>query len=712
MRAYYFLSLRAPKETGMLASPWIALNNQITLHKGDGSLDVEKDKDAVRSYFVSHVNPNMMVFPTLAEKIHYFVDEDYYIDFFKMYSEDDLIGVFEAAYRRNFRFGSYMSAYKFYNDYALKTDDGSQYLERYEDRIASCALYLAQGSVDSAHLFVSVMISQEYQPATPTFLNAGRKRSGELVSCFMDEVDDSLQAISRAQEYAAYLSSIGGGVAFNLSKLRARGEPIKGIEDRSSGVLPVMKMFENVFSYANQLGQRPGAGAVYLNIFHWDIEEFLDSKKVNADEAIRIKTLSLGVVVPSKFMDLCASGGDVLIFSPYTVFKEYGIYLDEMNMDEMYDTLANNPKVKKRTIQGRQLLVKIAQTQKESGYPYMIFIDNANNQHPLAGIGKIKFSNLCTEIMQLSEVSHIQYGDPIKIKRGISCNLGSLNIATVMDNKSLENAVYVATVMLTAVTNMTNIEHAPSIQKANDELHSIGLGAMNLHGYLAKNHIMYESNQARDFANVFFMMMNYYSIKASMAVAKSFGKAFKDFHKSDYASGEYFRKYTQHNIQPEYDNVAKLFQGMNIPTRNDWETLAQQVQQHGLYHAYRLTIAPNQSTSYVMNATASVMPITSVIETREYGNSQTFYPMPYLNDSTFFYYKSAYDMDQNKVMKLMSIIQQHVDQGISTILHIRGETDTRSIAKHFIVAHKLGLKSLYYTRTKKSQIDDCIGCEA
>ena len=521
-----------------------------------------------------------------------------------------------------------------------------------------------------------------------------------------------MQAISRAQEYAAYLSSIGGGVAFNISKLRARGEPIKGIENRSSGVLPVMKMFENVFSYANQLGQRPGAGAVYLNIFHWDIEEFLDSKKVNADETIRIKTLSLGVVIPSKFMELSEADEPVYIFSPYTVHKKYGIHLDDMNLDEMYDTLLKDDSIKKRAINGREMLVKIAQTQKESGYPYLMFVDNANRTHALSGIGKIKFSNLCTEIMQLSEVSHIQYGEPIEIKRGISCNLGSLNIATVMENNSLEKSVYAAMDMLTTVTDLTNIEHAPSIKKANEELHSVGLGTMNLHGFFAKNHITYESKQARDFVNVFFMMLNYYSIKRSMEIARKSGQSFMDFDKSDYATGKYFDKYILKSIAPEFDNITKLFEGAYIPSKDDWAGLAGQVKEHGLYHAYRLTIAPNQSTSYVMNATASIMPITNVIETREYGNSQTFYPMPFLNDSNFFYYRSAYEMDQLKVLKLVSVAQQHVDQGISTILHINGEDSTRSIAKYFIAAHKLGLKSLYYTRTRKSQIDDCIGCEA
>lgn len=696
----------------MQHQPWIQLNNQITQTKEDGSLNIEKDKLAVHTYFREYVNKKTVFFHSLKEKIDYLINHNYYINLYDMYNFETMKSVFQHVYDKKFRFGSYMSAYKFYNDYALKSDDGESILERYEDRIAVCALFLAQGNAKKAFDFAETMINQEYQPATPTFLNAGRKRAGEFVSCFLDEVDDSLKAISRAQETAAYLSSIGGGVAFNISKLRARGEPIKGIENRSSGVLPVMKMFENVFSYANQLGQRPGAGAVYLNIFHWDIGEFLDSKKVNADETIRIKSLSLGVIIPTHFMELCAAGKPVYIFSPYTVFKEYNIPLDEMNMGEWYDKLLENPKVKKRKINGRHLLVKIAQTQKESGYPYIMFVDNANKQHALKDLGRVKFSNLCTEIMQLSEVSTIQYGKPKEIRRGISCNLGSLNIATIMENHTIKSAVFAATDMLTTVSDITNLEHAASIKKANKELHSIGLGAMNLHGFLAKNFILYESEEARDFCNIFFMIVNYYSILRSNQIAKEKQQYFVGFEQSDYANGTYFKRYTHKDITPCYAKIAELFAHMPIPTAKDWQQLAQEVKKYGLYHAYRLAIAPNQSTSYVMNATASVMPITSVIETREYGNSQTYYPMPYLNDDNFFYYKSAYDMNQMKVLKLISVIQQHIDQGISTILHINGHDDTRQIAQYFIAAHKLGLKSLYYTRTRKSQIDECISCAA
>lgn len=694
----------------MQIKKWILLNNEVMIKKDD-DFQLEKDKEAVRSYFLDYVNKNTVFFYTLKEKIDYLIENNYYENLYEQYSFEDIMRVYALIYERKFRFPSFMSAFKFFQNYALRDDSGEKFLERYEDRVACIALYLAQGDVNQAIKYAELLVNQEYQPATPTFLNGGKRRSGELVSCFLDEIGDSLNSIGYAINSSMKLSSIGGGVSLNLSKLRGRSEAIKGVEGRASGVLPIMKLLEDVFSYANQLGQRPGAGAAYLNVFHSDIEEFLDCKKINVDEKVRIKSLSIGVIIPDKFMELAEKDEPFYIFYPHSVFRNYGQYLDEMDMNEMYQQLVDNPKVRKKRLSARVLLVKIAQTQKESGYPYLFFKDNANREHALKDIGQVKFSNLCTEIMQLSEVSEINdYYEKDNIHRGISCNLGSLNIATVMENKRIREAISVAIDALTVVTDISNIDVVPSIKKANEELHSVGLGAMNLHGFFAKNFIAYESIEALDFCNVFFMMMNYYSLERSMEIARDRGITFKDCDRSEYAKGTYFDKYVNADYHPKTEKVKSLFEGIHIPNIQDWQTLKEQVMQHGIYHAYRLAIAPNQSTSYIMTSTASVMPIVDTIEVREYGDSTTFYPMPYLTNDNFFFYKSAYDMDQKKVMKLIAVIQRHVDQGISTILHTKSSDTTRDLAKYYIYAHKIGLKSLYYTRTRKATIDECVSC--
>ncbi|PAD77579.1 ribonucleotide-diphosphate reductase subunit alpha, partial [Bacillus licheniformis] len=625
---------------------WIQLNNEIMIQK-DGKFQFDKDKEAVHSYFVDYINQNTVFFHDLKEKIDYLIKNDYYEEeFLSRYTFEEIKEVFKEAYAKKFRFPSFMSAFKFYNDYALKTNDKKKILERYEDRISIVALFFANGDKEKAKEFVRMMINQEYQPSTPTFLNAGRKRRGELVSCFLLEVNDSLNDISRAIDISMQLSKLGGGVSLNLSKLRAKGEAIKDVENATKGVVGVMKLLDNAFRYADQMGQRQGSGAAYLNIFHRDINDFLDTKKISADEDVRVKTLSIGVVIPDKFIELAREDKAAYVFYPHTVYKAYGEHLDEMDMNEMYDRLVEDPRVKKEKIHPRKMLEKLAMLRSESGYPYIMFQDNVNNVHANNHISKVKFSNLCSEVLQASQVSsYTDYGQEDEIGLDISCNLGSLNILNVMKNKSLEQTVKLATDSLTHVSETTNITNAPAVKKANKAMKSIGLGAMNLHGFLAQNNIAYESEEARDFANTFFMMMNFYSIERSAEIAKEKGETYHNYEGSAYATGEYFEKYVTQDFSPKFEKVAKLFEGMHIPTKEDWKQLKQFVKEHGLYHSYRLCIAPTGSISYVQSSTASVMPIMERIEERTYGNSKTYYPMPGLAPSNWFYYKEAYDMD-------------------------------------------------------------------
>ncbi|MCM3034518.1 class 1b ribonucleoside-diphosphate reductase subunit alpha [Bacillus pumilus] len=690
---------------------WIQLNNEIMIQK-EGKFQFDKDKEAVHSYFVDYINQNTVFFHNLEEKIDYLIENDYYEEeFLRQYSMADIKEVFEAAYAKKFRFPSFMSAFKFYNDYALKTNDKKKILERYEDRISVVALFFAGGDKAKALEFVELMINQEYQPSTPTFLNAGRKRRGELVSCFLLEVNDSLNDISRAIDISMQLSKLGGGVSLNLSKLRAKGEAIKDVENATKGVVGVMKLLDNAFRYADQMGQRQGSGSAYLNIFHRDINDFLDTKKISADEDVRVKTLSIGVVIPDKFIELAREDKTAYTFYPHTVYKEYGQHLDEMDMEEMYDELVENPKVKKEKVNPRKLLEKLAVLRSESGYPYIMFQDNVNREHALNHISRVKFSNLCSEVLQASEVSsYADYDQEDEIGLDISCNLGSLNIMNVMKNKSIEKTVKLATDSLTLVSETTDIRNAPAVRKANKAMKSIGLGAMNLHGYLAQNQMAYESEEARDFANTFFMMVNYYSIKRSSELAKEKGETFHRYEGSGYATGEYFNKYVENDFTPKTEKAAALFEGMHIPTKEDWAALKDFVAENGMYHSYRLCIAPTGSISYVQSATASVMPIMERIEERTYGNSKTYYPMPGLSAHNWFFYKEAYDMDMFKVVDMIATIQQHVDQGISFTLFLKDTMTTRDLNRIDLYAHHKGIKTLYYARTKDTGQEGCLSC--
>ncbi|MFE4571427.1 class 1b ribonucleoside-diphosphate reductase subunit alpha [Paenibacillus chitinolyticus] len=688
----------------------IELNNEIMI-KIDGFFDLSKDKEAVKEY-LKEINKNMVYFKSVEERIKYLINNDYYYEVLDEYSLAQIEELDKLVKSTPLNFASYMAASKFYRDYALKTNDKKKYLETYEDRVVIMSLFLGKGDFDKAKRIAQASINQTLQTATPTFLNAGKSRRGELVSCFLLETDDSLNSINYVLGTCMQLSKIGGGVAVNLSKLRGRGEAIKGVEGAAKGIMPVMKLMEDAFGYADQMGQRKGSGAAYYNIFGWDLLEFLDCKKINADEKSRIQTLSIGLIIPHKFYELAEKNKDLVVFGPHSVHKAYGQHLDDMDMDKMYDTLLVDERVLKKTVMNaRDMLTKIAVVQLESGYPYIMNRTNANNQHALNGVGKVKMSNLCTEIFQIQETSEItDYGDEDVIRRDISCNLASLNIANVMEKKYLRASVHAGMDALTSVSDNTNIANAPGVAKANRELHSVGLGAMNLHGYLAKNRIAYESEEAKDFASAFFMAVNFYSLERSMEIANETAVTFDGFEKSDYANGSYFTKYELKDFRPKFAKVKALFEGMELPSPKDWRNLKEKVMKYGLYHAYRLAIAPTQSISYIQNATSSVMPIVEQIETRTYGNSTTYYPMPYLDSSNMFYYKSAFNMDMFKMIDLISVIQEHVDQGISAILFANSDICTRELARNYLYAAKKGLKSLYYTRTKKLSIEECTSC--
>ena len=695
---------------------WIELNNQIIIKDEKGKYQLEKDKEALKYYIKNYIKPKIKKFKNLKERLDYLTNKKYYSkEVIDKYSINFISKVLERIKSNNFEFQSYMSANKFYQNYALKSNDGKEILETYEDKILIVALALGNGDEKLTINIADKLIKQEFQPATPTFLNAGRARAGELVSCFLLSVEDSTEGISYAISSASHLSKIGGGVALNLSKLRATGEPIKDIEGAAGGVVGVAKMLEQSFSYFNQMGARQGAGAVYLTVFHPDFEALMDTKKINADEKIRLATLSVGAMIPDKFMELAEKNEKAYAFYPHSVYKKYGIHLDDMSMNKWYDKLVNDSDIKKKEINPRQILTKIAQTQQESGYPYVIYIDSSNKQHTLKDVGRIKMSNLCCEIFQYQTESDIKgYFGENKWGQDISCNLASLNIVNVMENKDIELTIDTAVRALTFVSDNTNINEVPTIKNGNDNSHSVGLGAMNLHGYLIKNDILYTSKEALDFSNVFFAMVRYYAIKASMNIAIEKNKTFKGFEKSEYIKGknsDVLGKYYKNDYLPKTEKVKELFKGIYIPTKEDWANLLDNVKENGIYNAYLMAIAPTQSISYVQNATSSIMPITEQIEVRTYGDSTTIYPMPFLTNENLLYYQSAYRMDMKKVIDLVATVQEHVDQGISTTLFVTDDKTTRDIARNYIYAYKKGLKSLYYTRTKMTREDnECLSC--
>lgn len=693
---------------------YLKLNNDVlNRYRTTGQLELEKDREATRRYFLEYVNVRLRYFIDIEEKIRYLVDEGYYEkEFIDMYEMEFIKKLYKKAYDYNFRFPSFMSASKFYDSYAMKSRDGEEILEKYEDRIVIIALYLAQGDTDLAERSVEAMM-EAYQPATPTALNSGKKARGELVSCFKLSMDDSMNSIAENIGYCLELSRLGGGVGVNLTDLRPLGDPIKEILNRASGVIPVAKLLENSFSYSNQLGQRNGSGVVYLNIFHADIENFISSKKPNADDKIRLATLSTGIIIPSIFFELMKRDKDIVLFSPYDIYKEYGKRMSDLSISEMYYELLDNPNIRKiKRLNARKLYTEVKKAQFESGYPFEIFDDNVNNEHPLKNIGRVKMSNLCTEILQMQKTSIITDQDePNEYGLDVSCNLGSIDIHAASKVNDFGTLVDTAMHLLTNVSQMTNIKNVPSVTKANKIMHSVGLGCMNLHGHLVAEGIMYGSKDSIDFMDRFMEAMNYYSLKSSMEIAKESGETFYRFEDSDYASGIYFDQYV-HKIEEEVSPVVLKALG-NIPiiTKKMWETLKQDVMTYGLFHSYRLAVAPTGSISYIRSCTASIAPITERVEVRDYADSRTIYPMPHLTNENSHLYVEAYDVNPYDLIDLYAASQKHVDQGISMTLYVTDNWTTEQLAKIYIYAWTKGIKSVYYVRQRLQSLEECVACQ-
>lgn len=705
------------------AHDYHALNAMLNLYDADGRIQFGKDKAAEREYVTGHVATNTKRFESTGERLRYLIDHQYYAPaVFERYFPEFLDDFYAHAESSGFEFGTFLGAFKFYTSYALKTFDGKLYLEDFPQRCAAVALELAAGSEQRAVEYLDEMLSGAFQPATPTFLNLGKAQRGEAVSCFLVRIEDSMESISRGINAALQLSKRGGGVALLLSNLRELGAPIKHIENQSSGVIPVMKLLEDSFSYANQLGARQGAGAVYLNAHHPDILRFLDTKRENADEKIRIKSLALGVVIPDVTFELAKKKAKMALFSPYDAERVYGKPFADISVTEHYDEMVADDRIRKTYIDAREFFTTLAEIQFESGYPYIVFEDTVNRANPIAG--RITMSNLCSEILQVQEAS--SYNEDLTyshVGRDVSCNLGSLNIAKAMD-AGLAGTVETAIRALTSVSEHTRIDAVPSIRRANDEGHAIGLGQMNLHGFLAREGIQYGSEEALDFTDMYFMTVAYHAYRASHTLAVEHGTAFRGFADSAYAKpageGNYFDKYTdgRRSLAPRTELVRALFErfGVAIPTEADWAELRDDILRDGIYNQNLQAVPPTGSISYINHSTSSIHPIASKIEIRKEGKlGRVYYPAAYMTNENLEYYKDAYEIGWKAIVDTYAEATQHVDQGLSLTLFFPDTATTRDLNKAQIYAWRKGIKTLYYIRIRQqalegTEVQGCVSC--
>lgn len=700
-----------------MSDTYLDRNAEVNLWDENRQLQLHKDKEAARAYFLEHVNPNTVFFHSLQEKADHLISEGLWLqEAVDRYGFDGFKELFKHAYSFKFRFTSFVGAYKFYTSYSLKTTDGTRYLERFEDRVAMTAITHSENFEHAKDVITEIMEGR-FQPATPTFMNSGRANAGGPVSCFLLRVEDNLESIMRAVTDSGQLSKRGGGVGLLLSNIREAGAPIKKVDGQSSGIVPIMKLLEDTFSYVDQLGQRQGAGAVYLNAHHPDIMTFLDTKRENADEKIRIKTLSLGVVIPDITFELAANNEDMYLFSPYDVERFYGVPFADISVTEKYREMVDNPAIRKKKINARKFFSSLAQIQFESGYPYIMFDDTVNAANVAPNIGRITHSNICSEIAQPFQAStYNPDGSFDEVGMDVACNLGSLNVARVskLDADAFEKTVGTAYRFLNQVAVNTEIESSPSINKGNRSSRAIGLGQMGLHGALIERGIAYDSEEARLFFDTYMAEVTYFIIRDSLVKAMKTGQVFHGFIGSGWENGEVIGKIEDHYSkipESEREKYSKL-----RLSEEDWGYLQAQVSKHGLHNRNLQAIPPTGSISYINNATSSIHPVTSLVEIRKEGKiGRVYYPAYGLTNENMADVKTAYEMSPEAVIDMYAVSTPYVDQAQSLTLFFPDTATTRDLNKAQIYAHKKGIKTLYYIRISQkamegTQIEECVSC--
>ena len=689
------------------------LNAQLNMPV-DGAINIRADKDAARAYHLEVINPHTRFFHTLEEKVRYMLDNELWNKAtVEMYDFEKFKALFKRAYAHKFRFKTLLGALKFYEGYALRESTQDEegrytttYLERFEDRVVMTAIHLSQGDYQQAQDLVDIIIDGRFQPATPTFLNAGRAKGGEMVSCFLLRVEDNMESIGRAVNSSLQLSKRGGGVGLLLTNLREQGAPIKNIPNTSSGVVPVMKMLEDAFSYANQLGQRQGAGAVYLNAHHPDIMTFLDTKRENADEKIRIKTLSLGVVIPDITFHLAKDNKDMYLFSPYDVERVEGKPFADLSVTENYDKWVEDDRISKTKIKARAFFRTLSELQFESGYPYCLFEDTANEFHTMKHIGRINLSNLCSEISQVNKPSVLN--DDLTydtIGADISCNLGSLNVKKMLDltRDEFVDTVQVAVRALTAVSTMTNIDSVPSVREGNNLSRAIGLGQMNLHGALAHHGLRYGSEEALKLWDNYMALVTWAAMCESAELAREIGET-PYFDGSEYDTGEWWDRVPKAHL--ERAESLEILPGLEAPDRDDWNDLHLKISQYGMANAYLQTIPPTGSISYINNSTSSIHPIVNKVETRKEGKvGRVYYPAPHMRSDNLYLYEDAYEIGPERVIDTYAVAQNWIDQSSSLTLFFPDTATTRDLDKARIYAWRKGVKTMYYVRLRQMALD-------
>lgn len=633
----------------------------------------------------------------------------YTADLLNSYTQDELVELGKLLDPERDKLFTYIGL-KTLMDRYIAVNFQKQPVELPQERWLIIAMTLMQQETDNRFEKIAeaywAMSNLYMTVATPTLANAG-KPHGQLSSCFIDCVDDSLQGIYNSNTDVANLSKYGGGIGVYMGKVRARGSSIRGFKGASSGVLPWIKQLNNTAVSVDQLGQRQGAIAVYLDVWHQDIFTFLDLKLNNGDDRLRAHDIFTGICLPDLFMEQVEKRGDWHLFDPHEVRTVMGYsledYYDETrgagSFRERYEQCVQHPHLSKETVPAIEIMKRILRSQLETGTPFMFYRDEVNRANPNKQEGMIYSSNLCSEIMQNmspTQFESVALEDGLVVSRAkpgdfVVCNLSSINLGKAVPAGVLERLIKIQVRMLDNVIDLNKIPVVQA-QRTNSRYRGIGLGTFGWHHLLALENIQWESEEAVRYADRLYEQIAYYTIQASSSLAKEKG-AYPLFEGSDWQTGAYFES-------RGYDS-------------KEWRELRVEVAIHGMRNGYLMAVAPNSSTSVIAGSTASIDPVFKPFYHEEKKDYKLPVVAPDLDHHTYdVYRRSAYIVDQRWSIKQNAARQRHIDQSISFNIYVPNNIRASVLLDLHLQAWQSGMKTTYYTRSTASDIEECEWCHS
>jgi ribonucleoside-diphosphate reductase alpha chain len=586
--------------------------------------------------------------------------------------------------------------------YLLKGLD-KEVLELPQELFMGVAMHLAMKEKERvrwAKQFYDVLSRLEMTVATPTLANA-RKPLHQLSSCFIDTVPDNLWGIYNVDQSFAQVSKHGGGMGIYVGKIRSRGSNIRGYKGVAGGVVPWIKNYNNTAVAVDQLGVRSGAVAVYLDVWHKDIFDFLNLKTNNGDDRMKAHDIFPGVCIPDLFMRTVSERGPWYLFDPHEVRTVKGYSLEDSwgaEWERRYLDCAEDPRISKDEVPAIDIMKKILSSSFETGTPFLFFRDTVNRLNPNKHAGMIYCTNLCTEICQNgspTEIIATEHEDGVittKVKSGdfVVCNLSSLNLGRVHTKEDIERVVSTQMRMMDNVIDL-NYYPIPQAEITNRKYRAVGLGTSGYHQMLAQLQIPWESQAHVDKADELYEWINFCAVKASMEIAREKG-AYPAFEGSEWQSGAYFEA-----------------RGYDSP---EWRALRADVARYGVRNGWMFAVAPTASTSLIAGSTAGIDPIFNKFFVEEKKNAVIPQTAPNLNAEMMWYYKEAHRIDQRWSIWAAGARQRHIDQSQSFNLYITPEISAKEFLELYMMAWEQGLKTVYYCRNKSLEVEDCVSCSA